>query len=148
VFGSIILIYFRSTLLKQKKNDDLLSEKKTVHSYCINKSFIKLKKKTKTIFLKNHSNGAEGMIQEKKADMSLVLMIRPLFHSKNLANALQNQGRKVLVIDATTQLEGDLQYILTLRIKMQVLRLFFKMKFRKKMKNYGCVSFTINHKRG
>jgi CO dehydrogenase nickel-insertion accessory protein CooC1 len=30
-----------------------------------------------------------------------------LFHSKNLAEAFKNQGRKVLIIDATGQLESD-----------------------------------------
>jgi CO dehydrogenase nickel-insertion accessory protein CooC1 len=88
----------------------------------------------------------KGMIQEKA-----ILVISSydkasdhLFHSKNLANAFKNQGRKVLVIDATTQLEGDFDtqdYLNFAHPKyLSHTKSVFQNEIQEKMKNYDlCV---------
>lgn len=108
MFGSILLIYLVH-FAKAKVNDEFTIEKNSTIPIALTTPFIKLKENIKDNFLKEAIQmELKGMIQNQS-----ILVISSydkaedhLFHSKNLANALINQGRKVLVIDATGQL-GD-----------------------------------------
>jgi len=108
MFGSILLIYLVH-FAKAKVNDEFTIEKNSTIPIALTTPFIKLKENTKDNFLKEAIQmELKGMIQNQS-----ILVISSydkaedhLFHSKNLTNALINQGRKVLVIDATGQL-GD-----------------------------------------
>ncbi|WP_395051710.1 GumC family protein [Flavobacterium sp.] len=108
MFGSILLIYLVH-FAKAKVNDEFTIEKNSTIPIALTTPFIKLKENIKDNFLKEAIQmELKGMIQNQS-----ILVISSydkaedhLFHSKNLANAFINQGRKVLVIDATGQL-GD-----------------------------------------
>lgn len=107
MLGSIILIY-SIHFAKAKVNDEFTIEKNSTIPIALTTPFIKLKKKITDNFLKQAIQmELKGMIQEQS-----ILVISShdkaedhLFHSKNLAQAFKDQGRKVLVIDATGQLE-------------------------------------------
>ena len=108
MLGSIILIY-SIHFAKAKVNDEFTIEKNSTIPIALTTPFIKLKKKITDNFLKQAIQmELKGMIQEQS-----ILVISShdkaedhLFHSKNLAQAFKNQGRKVLVIDATGQLKA------------------------------------------
>jgi uncharacterized protein involved in exopolysaccharide biosynthesis len=107
MFGSILLIYLVH-FAKAKVNDEFTIEKNSTIPIALSTPFIKLKENIKDNFLKEAIQmELKGMIQNQS-----ILVISSydkagdhLFHSKNLANAFINQGRKVLVIDAVGQLE-------------------------------------------
>lgn len=109
MFGSILLIYLVH-FAKAKVNDEFTIEKNSTIPIALSTPFIKLKENLKDNFLKEAIQmELKGMIQNQS-----ILVISSydkagdhLFHSKNLANAFINQGRKVLVIDAIGQLEGE-----------------------------------------
>ena len=108
MFGSILLIYLVH-FAKAKVNDEFTIEKNSTIPIALTTPFIKHKENIKDNFLKEAIQmELKGMIQNQS-----ILVISSydkaedhLFHSKNLANAFLNQGRKVLAIDATGQL-GD-----------------------------------------
>jgi uncharacterized protein involved in exopolysaccharide biosynthesis len=112
MFGSIILIYIVH-FAKAKVNDIHTIEKNSTIPVAIATPFIKSNDsiKIKDNFLKEAIQmELKGMIEKHS-----ILVVSSydcakdhLFHSKNLAGAFKNQGRKVLVIDATGELENQI----------------------------------------
>ncbi|TRX39480.1 GumC family protein [Flavobacterium restrictum] len=109
LFGSILLIYVVH-FAKAKVNDVFTIEKNSTIPVAIATPFIKNDQKIKENFLKEAMQmELKGMIQEQ----SILVISSPdnarehRFHAQNLALAFKNQGRNVLVIDATGQLENQ-----------------------------------------
>ncbi|QBN17521.1 GumC family protein [Flavobacterium nackdongense] len=108
MFGSILIIYLVH-FGKAKVNDEFTIEKNSTIPIALSTPFIKQNENIKENFLKEAIQmELKGMLQEQS-----ILVISSydqakdhLFHSKNLVEGFINQGRKVLVIDATGQLEG------------------------------------------
>jgi len=109
MFVSILIIYLVH-FGKAKVNDEFTIEKNSTIPIVLSTPFIKQNENIKDNFLKEAIQmELKGMLQEQS-----ILVICSydqakdhLFHSKNLAEAFKNQGRKVLIIDATGQLEGE-----------------------------------------
>lgn len=107
-FGSIVIIY-AVHFAKAKVNDRYTIEKNSTIQVAIETPFIKSSEKIKDNFLKEAVQmELKGMIQEQSilAISSYDSAKEHLFHSENLINALKIQGRKILVVDATGQLEN------------------------------------------
>jgi hypothetical protein len=108
-FGSIVIIY-AVHFAKAKVNDSYTIEKNSTIQVAIETPFIKSSEKIKDNFLKDALQmELKGMITQGGilAISSYDSAKDHLFHSENTINAFRNQGRKVLVIDATGQLENN-----------------------------------------
>lgn len=116
LMGSTILIYLVH-FAKAKVNDVYTLEKNSTIPIALTTPFLKSKKDVETNFLK------EAIQLELKniiAPKNIVCLSsfksssEHKFHSLNLINALINQGRKILVVDATGELQNSIhsdQYI-------------------------------------
>ncbi|WP_264566419.1 GumC family protein [Flavobacterium sp. N3904] len=111
LFGSVVLIYIVH-FAKAKVNDIYTIEKNSTIPVAIATPFIKSKADVATNFLKEAIQmELKGMIKEQN-----LLSISSydsdkdhLFHSRNLALAFKKQGRKIVVLDATGQLENEFE---------------------------------------
>jgi uncharacterized protein involved in exopolysaccharide biosynthesis len=107
-FGSIVIIY-TIHFAKAKVNDSYTIEKNSTIQVAIETPYIKSTEKIKDNFLKDALQmELKGMIKQEGilAISSNDSAKDHLFHSENIINAFRNQGRKILVIDATGQLEN------------------------------------------
>ena len=142
MFGSIILIY-AVHFAKAKVNDEFTIEKNSTIPIALATPFIKLKENIKNNFLKEAIQmELKGMIQKQS-----VLVISSydkaedhLFHSKNLADAFKNQGRKVLFVDAAGQLENNFDTLDYLNFSdskyLSHTKSVFQNEIQEKMENY------------
>ena len=116
MFGSIFLIYLIH-YAKAKVNDSYTIESNSTIPIAITIPFLESEEAVTYSFLTNVIQmELKGILQEKN-----ILVISSydaaedhLFHSKNLAIALSQQGRNVLVIDATGKLKdkiGTIDYL-------------------------------------
>jgi uncharacterized protein involved in exopolysaccharide biosynthesis len=108
LLGSIILIYIVH-IAKAKVNDAFTIEKNSTIPIAFLTPFIKRNKSVLDNFLKEALQmELKGMIQKQSIIVvsSYDKSKHHVFHSINLAKAFIAQGRKVLVVDATGQLEG------------------------------------------
>ncbi|MFE3847461.1 GumC family protein [Flavobacterium sp. LB3P45] len=146
MLGSILLIY-AVHFAKAKVNDIYTIEKNSTIPVAITTPFIKSTESIKDNFLKEAIQmEIKGMIQDE-----CVLVISSndkskdhLFHSKNVADAFKNQGRKVLIIDATGQLENKFDNNDYLNFSdskyLSHTQSVFQKEIQEKMKNYDlCV---------
>lgn len=109
MFGSLVLIY-AVHFAKAKVNDTYTIEKNSTIPIALATPFIKDKESVKETFLQEAMQmDLKGLLQEKS-----ILVISShdqskdhKFHSLNLINSFKEQGRKVLVIDATGELEKE-----------------------------------------
>jgi uncharacterized protein involved in exopolysaccharide biosynthesis len=108
LLSSIILIYIVH-FAKAKVNDAFTIEKNSTIPIGFSTPFIKKNESILTIFLKE----AIQMELKQMIQKHSIIVVSSydkskdhLFHSTHLANAFAAQGRKVLVVDATGQLEG------------------------------------------
>jgi len=111
LFGSVVLIYIVH-FAKAKVNDVYTIEKNSTIPVAIATPFIKLKSDVETNFLKEAIQmELKGMIKEQNllAISSYDSDKDHLFHSRNLALAFKKQGRKIVVLDATGQLENEFE---------------------------------------
>jgi uncharacterized protein involved in exopolysaccharide biosynthesis len=111
LFGSVVLIYIVH-FAKAKVNDVYTIEKNSTIPVAIATPFIKLKSDIETNFLKEAIQmELKGMIKEQNllAISSYDSDKDHLFHSRNLALAFKKQGRKIVVLDATGQLENEFE---------------------------------------
>ncbi|MEC4049266.1 Wzz/FepE/Etk N-terminal domain-containing protein [Flavobacterium sp. SUN046] len=108
MLGSIIIIYIVH-FAKAKVNDAFTIEKNSSIPIAFETPFIKNKLEIDNIFLKEAIQmELKGMIHKQSIIVlsSFDKSSQHLFHSRNLIKAFLAQGRKVLVVDATGQLEG------------------------------------------
>jgi uncharacterized protein involved in exopolysaccharide biosynthesis len=111
LFGSIVLIYIVH-FAKAKVNDIYTIEKNSTIPVAIATPFIKSKSDVGINFLKEAIQmELKGMIKEHNliAVSSYDNDKDHAFHSKNLATAFKNQGRKIIVLDATGRLKNDFE---------------------------------------
>lgn len=111
LFGSVVLIYIVH-FAKAKVNDVHTIEKNSTIPVAIATPFIKSKADIETNFLKEAIQmELKGMIKEQNllAISSYDSDKDHLFHSRNLALAFKKQGRKIVVLDATGQLENEFE---------------------------------------
>ena len=111
LFGSVVLIYIVH-FAKAKVNDVYTIEKNSTIPVAIATPFIKLKSDVETNFLKEAIQmELKGMIKEQNllAISSYDSDKDHLFHSRNLALAFKKQGRKIVVLDATGQLQNEFE---------------------------------------
>ncbi|MFN0292451.1 GumC family protein [Pedobacter helvus] len=107
MLGSIVLIYIVH-MIKAKVNDVYTIEKNSTIPIAIATPFIRNKEKKETVFLQEALQlDLKGLLTDKGCIVisSYNRSEEHLFHSINLFQAFQKQGRKVLFIDAT----GDAQ---------------------------------------
>lgn len=108
LLGSIILIYIVH-VAKAKVNDSHTIEKSSTIPIAFSTPFIKKEESIIDNFLKEAIQmELKGMIEKQSviAISSYDKSKDHLFHSTNLTKAFIAQGRKILVIDATGQMEG------------------------------------------
>jgi uncharacterized protein involved in exopolysaccharide biosynthesis len=108
LIGSIAIIYMVH-YAKAKVNDAFTIEKNSTIPIAFETPFIKKNQNTKNIFLKDALQmELKGLLQNQNiiAISSYDQSRDHLFHSKNLIDAFMAQGRKVLLVDATGELEG------------------------------------------
>lgn len=106
--GSIMLIYLVH-FAKAKVNDSYTIEKNSTIPIAIATPFLSNQTEIDINFLKEAMQlELKGMLLPKNnlTITSYDQSYDHLFHSKNLINALQKQGRNVLVVDVTGELEG------------------------------------------
>jgi uncharacterized protein involved in exopolysaccharide biosynthesis len=111
LFGSVVLIYIVH-FAKAKVNDVHTIEKNSTIPVAIATPFIKSKADIETNFLKEAIQmELKGMIKEQNllAISSYDSDKDHLFHSRNLALAFKKQGRKIVVLDATGQLQNEFE---------------------------------------
>ena len=106
--GSVMLIYIVH-FSKAKVNDSFTIEKNSTIPIAIATPYIKGSQKITDTFLKEAIKmELKGMVE--KGNIIVISSYDNskdhLFHSKNLIEAFQKQGRKVLVLDATGKLES------------------------------------------
>jgi uncharacterized protein involved in exopolysaccharide biosynthesis len=110
MLGSILFIYIVH-FAKAKVNDEFTIEKNSTIPIALATPFITIKETVKDHFLKEAIQmELKGMLQNQSI-LVISSFDQPeehLFHSEHLAEALKHQGRKVLVIDVTGELEGKL----------------------------------------
>jgi len=110
MLGSIVFIYIVH-YAKAKVNDEFTIATNSTIPIALATPFITIKENIKDNFLKEAIQmELKGMLQNQS-----ILVISSfdqaedhLFHSEHLAEAFKNQGRNVLIIDVTGQLEGKL----------------------------------------
>lgn len=110
MFGSIVFIYIVH-YAKAKVNDEFTIGTNSTIPIALATPFMTIKENITDNFLKEAIQmELKGMLQNQS-----ILVISSfdqaedhLFHSEHLAEAFKNQGRNVLVIDVTGQLEGKL----------------------------------------
>ncbi len=110
LLGSIILIYIVH-IAKAKVNDAFTIEKNSTIPIAFSTPFIKKNESVLDNFLKEAIQmELKGMIQKQSIIVvsSYDKSKHHVFHSINLVKAFVAQGRKVLVVDATGQLEGTI----------------------------------------
>ncbi|WP_298118743.1 Wzz/FepE/Etk N-terminal domain-containing protein [Flavobacterium sp.] len=108
LLGSITLIYIVH-YAKAKVNDAFTIEKNSTIPIAFSTPFIKKNENIKNNFLKEAIQmELKGLLQKQSIIVvsSYDKSNHHLFHSKNLINAFITQGRKVLAIDATGELEN------------------------------------------
>lgn len=110
LIGSISIIYIYHSL-KAKVNDVFTIEKNSTIPIAFTTPFVKKRENILNVFLKEVIQlELKGIIQKQN-----ILVVSSydkskdhLFHSINLTKALVAQGRKVLVVDAAGELEGNI----------------------------------------
>lgn len=109
LLGSIFMIYMVH-FIKAKVNDSTTIEKNSTIPIALTTPYLKTKELIDQNFLKEALQlEIKGIIPPK----SIVVVSsydnaqQHLFHSENLIQAFQNQGRKTLIIDATGQLKNN-----------------------------------------
>ena len=142
LFGAIVLIYIVH-FAKAKVNDIYTIEKNSTIPIAIATPYIKLKERIEDHFLKEALQmELKGLIQEKGiiTISSYNNTVDHLFHSKNLIRAFCAQGRKILVVDTTGELENlvnQSDYINFSDPKyLSAMQSVFKNEIEEKMKNY------------
>ncbi|WP_291287470.1 Wzz/FepE/Etk N-terminal domain-containing protein [Flavobacterium sp.] len=142
MFGAIVLIYIVH-FAKAKVNDIYTIEKNSTIPIAIATPYIKLKERIGDHFLKEALQmELKGLIQEKGiiTISSYNNTVDHLFHSKNLIRAFCAQGRKILVVDTTGELENlvnQSDYINFSDPKyLSAMQSVFKNEIEEKMKNY------------
>ena len=108
LLGSILLIYIVH-YAKAKVNDTFTIEKNSTIPIAFTTPFIKNKDSIKTNFLKEALQmELKGLLEKQNIVVisSYDKSSDHLFHSKHLIEAFITQGRKVLVIDITGELDG------------------------------------------
>jgi hypothetical protein len=111
LFGSTVLIYIVH-FAKAKVNDIYTIEKNSTIPVAIATPYLKLKSAITDNFLKEAIQmELKGLIKDKNllAISSYDSDKDHLFHSRNLTNAFKKQGRKIVVLDATGQLENEFE---------------------------------------
>ncbi len=109
MFGSLVLIY-AVHFAKAKVNDIYTIEKNSNIPVALATPFIKDKESVREIFLQEAMQmDLKGLVKEKSMIVitSYDTSAGHSFHSSNLINSFREQGRKVLVIDATGELEKE-----------------------------------------
>ncbi|MFD2602747.1 GumC family protein [Flavobacterium suzhouense] len=109
MFGSLVLIY-AVHFAKAKVNDIYTIEKNSSIPVALATPFIKNKEEIGETFLQEAMQmDLKGLVGEKSilAISSFDKSSDHRFHSLNLINSFREQGRKVLVIDATGELEVE-----------------------------------------
>jgi uncharacterized protein involved in exopolysaccharide biosynthesis len=142
MFGSVFVIYL-VYFTRAKVNDAYTIEKNSFSPIAIATPFLQSAEKIKINFLKEAIQmELKGIIQEKN-----ILVVSSfddvkdhLFHSENFAKAFHEQGRKVLVIDATGQSEKfaeEIDYIDYSDLKyLSYTKMAFQNDIEKISKNY------------
>ncbi|MEL1253539.1 GNVR domain-containing protein [Flavobacterium sp. DGU38] len=155
MFGSIVLIYIVH-FAKAKVNDTYTIEKNSTIPVAIATPFIKKREQTDDHFLKEALQmELKGLIQQKGiiTISSYDKTREHLFHSKNLIRAFCTQGRKVLVVDTTGELQNqvnDNNYINLSGSKyLRATQSVFKNEIGEKMKDYDlCIIHNQSIKKG
>jgi len=142
MFGSIVLIYIVH-FAKAKVNDTYTIEKNSTIPIAIATPFIKQNHSIGDHFLKEALQmELKGLVQQ---DGIITISSyddtkQHLFHSKNLIKAFSAQGRKVLVVDATGELQNEVNnhdYLNFSESKyLTAIQSVFKNEIEAKMKNY------------
>jgi uncharacterized protein involved in exopolysaccharide biosynthesis len=142
MFGAIVLIYIVH-FAKAKVNDIYTIEKNSTIPIAIATPYIKLTGRIEDHFLKEALQmELKGLIEQKGiiTISSYDNTVEHLFHSKNLIGAFSAQGRKVLVVDSTGELENLVNencYVNFWDPKyLKVTQSVFKNEIEQKMKNY------------
>jgi uncharacterized protein involved in exopolysaccharide biosynthesis len=146
LLGSTMLIYLVH-FAKAKVNDAYTIEKNSTIPIAIATPFMKTKKDIEINFLKEAMQlELKGMLAPKNSITitSYDQSVDHLFHSKNLISAFQKQGRSVLVVDATGELQNSVassDYINYADASfLQYTKADFEREIQKKLKDYDlCV---------
>ncbi|MBE8726385.1 GumC family protein [Flavobacterium hungaricum] len=146
MLGSVILIY-AVHFAKAKVNDTYTIEKNSTIPVAIATPYIKKSELTEDHFLKEALQmELKGLVQQKDiiTISSYDKTREHLFHSKNLIKAFCTQGRKVLVVDTTGELENQMDHNNYINISgskyLRATQSVFKNEIEDKMKNYDlCV---------
>jgi len=150
LLGSIILIYVIH-VAKAKVNDAFTIEKNSTIPIAFSTPFIKKNESVMNNFLKEAIQmELKGLIQKQS-----IIVISSydkskdhFFHAKNLVKAFMAQGRKVLVVDATGQLEETIaqdDYINYSHNKyLSYTKTVFQEEIKSKLKNYD-LCLVHNH---